>query len=503
MSTEQVPNATPVVASPPAPIGGLGELVGPQLDAPEVIQLAPASTETGPLSGILDHFGQRRLLVAADVVVCLLAVAWGTWYTADYRFSHASFAIALLASLGFAGLYRPRLSLSLLDIIPALVGAWLVAIGLGVTGQVIFAQVRWGGSLIVDWGALRVAAVTLVGLTLVRLLVFTVVKAVRTRGLVAHRTLIVGTPEASQRISDVLMEHHEYGLVPVGFLDESPPGPPGRSLRRLGRVDEVAHATEVHHAHIVIVGSSSLDEPDLLDRLRGWNRLRCDVFVVPRLSETHNIGRDTEDIWGIPLVRLRRASYRTVEWRFKRAMDIVVAASALVLLSPLMAAIAVAVRLEGGPGFLFRQERVGVGGGTFALLKFRSLRPIDDVESATHWNVAKDDRLGKVGKFLRKSSLDELPQLYNILRGDMSLVGPRPERPYFVQQYGDANRGYHARHRVPAGLTGWAQIHGLRGDTSIADRARFDNFYIENWSLWLDIKILIRTVTAVLRGSGG
>ncbi len=459
--------------------------------------------ERSRASGVLDQFGQRRLLLAADALVCLLALAWGTWYDSDYRFSHVSFVVALFLSLGVAGLYRPRLSLSLLDLLPTLVGSWLVAIGLGVIGQVIFARLRWGGELVVDWGALRVAAVTLVGLALGRAVVFAVVKAVRVRGIVAHRTLIVGTDKASDQIAQVLDEHHEYGLLPVGFLDESSSLSSGARLPLLGRVDELAEAVERHRARIVIVASSSLAELDLLDRLRGWNRLRCDVFVVPRLFETHSLGRDTEDIWGIPLVRLRRASYRTLEWRLKRALDVAFAGVALVLLAPLLAVIAAAVRLEGGRGILFRQERVGVGGGTFFLLKFRSLKPVDDTESATNWNIANDHRLGRVGKFLRKSSLDELPQLYNVVRGDMSLVGPRPERPFFVHQFGSENRGYHARHRVPAGLTGWAQIHGLRGNTSIADRAKFDNFYIENWSIWLDIKILIRTVTAVVRGAGG
>jgi lipopolysaccharide/colanic/teichoic acid biosynthesis glycosyltransferase len=135
-------------------------------------------------------------------------------------------------------------------------------------------------------------------------------------------------------------------------------------------------------------------------------------------------------------------------------------------------------------------------------MKFRSLTPADESESATQWSVAEDGRLGPVGAFLRRTSIDELPQLVNILRGEMSLVGPRPERPHFVDQFGEAYPRYVARHRVPSGLTGWAQIHGLRGDTSIADRARFDNHYIEDWSLWLDVKIMLRTLGAVLRGRG-
>ena len=135
-------------------------------------------------------------------------------------------------------------------------------------------------------------------------------------------------------------------------------------------------------------------------------------------------------------------------------------------------------------------------------MKSTSIRPDEDPEPQTNCNIPHDDRLGPVGKFLRKSSIDELPQLFNILRGEMSFVGPRPERPHFVQQFDLLYRGYNARHRVPSGLTGWAQVHGLRGDTSIDERARFDNFYIENWSLWLDLKILLRTAVSVFKAPG-
>ena len=177
-------------------------------------------------------------------------------------------------------------------------------------------------------------------------------------------------------------------------------------------------------------------------------------------------------------------------------------ALALVVLSPAAAACALAVRLEGGPGVIFRQERVGCDGVRFQLLKFRSMRPANEQESKTQWNIANDDRLGPVGRMLRITSLDELPQLFNILRGDMSLVGPRPERPHFVEEFGRAVPRLRGSAPGPCGLTGWAQIHGLRGDTSIEERARMDNFYIENWSLWLDFKILLRTSVSVFRAPG-
>ena len=168
---------------------------------------------------------------------------------------------------------------------------------------------------------------------------------------------------------------------------------------------------------------------------------------------------------------LQRRAYRTVEWKAKRLLDIIVSGVALALLSPLMVTIAVISRITDGPGIIFRQVRISTDGEPFEIMKFRSLRPASDEESATKWNVKNDDRMNGFGRFIRKTSIDELPQLFNILRGDMSLVGPRPERPHFVEEFGSEFRHYGARHRVPSGLTGWAQIHGLRGDTSIEERA--------------------------------
>ena len=189
-------------------------------------------------------------------------------------------------------------------------------------------------------------------------------------------------------------------------------------------------------------------------------------------------------------------------WMAKRAFDVVASLLAVVALSPVLAAIALAVRWEGGRGVIFRQIRVGQDGREFEVFKFRSMRPADPGESDVQWSIANDSRVGKVGRFIRRTSLDELPQLFNILRGEMTFVGPRPERPHFVARFGADIPQYEHRHRVPVGLTGLAQVSGLRGDTSIDDRARFDNFYIENWSLWLDVKVILRTVRHVLGPSG-
>jgi lipopolysaccharide/colanic/teichoic acid biosynthesis glycosyltransferase len=186
----------------------------------------------------------------------------------------------------------------------------------------------------------------------------------------------------------------------------------------------------------------------------------------------------------------------------KRVLDAVLSGSLLLLACPVLLVCAAVLRVMDGPGVLFRQERIGKDGRPFTLLKFRTHRPASAHEAATRWSVANEHEMSRFCQFLRRTSLDELPQLWNVCRGDMSLVGPRPERPYFVAKFSQTHPGYRERHRMPTGITGLAQIHGLRGDTSIEDRCRFDNAYIDNWSLWQDICILARTAVLFVRPTG-
>jgi len=235
--------------------------------------------------------------------------------------------------------------------------------------------------------------------------------------------------------------------------------------------------------------------------LRACDNHRVCVHIVPRFFELGVAPRspDTEHVWGIPLVRLRRAALRPGARRTKRAFDLVVGTTALVLLSPLMLATAILVRASGPGPVLFRQKRVGEGGKVVEVLKFRTM-PVNN-DSETTWTVEDDERLTRVGRFLRATSIDELPQLFNVLRGEMSIVGPRPERPFFVEQFDGSIPRYTDRHRLPGGMTGWAQVNHLRGDTSIEERARFDNHYIEHWSLWRDIVVVVKTVSTFFRRS--
>jgi exopolysaccharide biosynthesis polyprenyl glycosylphosphotransferase len=436
--------------------------------------------------------GIRPLVLATDLAACTLAAT----LTGIPATLAVVFTTMVLMGHSVMGLYKSRLSLSALDDCPRLVsGSAMAFSGTVLLGMLLESPVQPHG-----WAWF--AGLSTLLLIALRALAYAVVRWLRTTGRVAHRTLVVGSGAIGQELAQTLLAHPKYGLRPVGFLDAPRPPHHGLPLPVVGNLADLPRLLEDTSLRAVVLAYGRMGESDLVQLIRTSHRARCDVFVVPRLYEVHHVGHDMESVWGTPLVRLSRAAHRRVDWQMKRLLDIVLSFLAIVLVSPVMALCAAAVYREGGPGVIFRQVRVGCDGRRFSVMKFRTLRPVDETESRTNWNIAHDDRLGPVGRFLRKSSLDELPQLFNILKGDMSLVGPRPERPHFVEEFSLLYPSYSARDRVPCGLTGWAQVHGLRGDTSIADRAKFDNFYIENWSLWFDVKIMLRTVVALVRSPG-
>lgn len=399
------------------------------------------------------------------------------------------------------GLYRRRLSASALLELPALLGHALV---LWCTAAACFAALApWR---ILDWTVLATAvtAQTLTGCA-VRGAVHRLARATAARR--GQSTLIVGGGATAHQISAALYAHPAYGMRPVGLVETgaatdagSAAGDGSSVLPVLAAHEEIGRAviqTTVRHALFVGPGGATADDPSLV-------RLLGEYGVQLWLVDTSGPGRRTvsaDHLWGFAVRPLAVPGHRVSRWG-KRALDTSLAALVLIAAAPVMGLCALAVRISDGPGVIFRQERVGMDGRAFTLLKFRTLRPADDHESATRWSVARDHRMSGAGSLLRRTSLDELPQLWNVLRGDMSLVGPRPERPYFVTKFSGCHPGYRSRHRMPVGITGLAQISGLRGDTSIEDRARFDNHYIDSWSLWQDICILARTAGSLFRLGG-
>jgi exopolysaccharide biosynthesis polyprenyl glycosylphosphotransferase len=395
----------------------------------------------------------------------------------------------LLVALGFLGCYRPNLSPTL-----ATDAGRLVA-GIGVPLAIMAAIVGGPHAISLLRGGVAGGGALLGG----RLLCYGIVKRARARGEVFERTLIVGAGKVGVQVARTLQEHPEYGLVPVGFLDSF--HDTDLWLPVLGDASQLDEILTDYGIHRVIVAFGATREPDMVKILRACDRASVDIHVLPRFFElgVAPAGPDTDHLWGMPVVRMRRAAFRSSAWRTKRVIDAVSAAIALVVVSPVLATLAVVVKLSSRGPVFFRQKRVGQHGDVVEVLKFRSMR-INEA-SDTEW-VRNDDKVTWIGRIMRKTSLDELPQLINVLKGDMSLVGPRPERPHFADQFTTDIPGYGDRHRVPVGITGWAQVHGLRGDTSIEERARFDNEYIEHWSPWRDIVILARTAGEVVRGSG-
>jgi exopolysaccharide biosynthesis polyprenyl glycosylphosphotransferase len=322
--------------------------------------------------------------------------------------------------------------------------------------------------------------------------------------MLTDRTLVVGAGRVAVDLIRVLGRHPELGLRPLGLVDDIASWDAGAGeVPVLGRVADLPRLLGDLRIDRVVIAFGVAREEASVAVLRACVDASVDIYVLPRFFELGFAprGSDVEDIWGYPLVRLPRTVLRPSPRLAKRALDVTVAAALLIGLAPLYGAIALAVKVTSPGPVHFRQRRVGQHGQVVEIVKFRSMVENDDSE--TTWNVAGDSRITPLGRFLRDSSLDELPQLWTVIRGGMSLVGPRPERPYFADRFRDTVRHYDDRLRVPVGLTGLAQVRGLRGDTSIAERARLDNHYIENWSLGLDLRILAATVVALARDATG
>ncbi len=357
----------------------------------------------------------------------------------------------------------------------------------------ILAASRWGDGLGVTRMIDVVAIMQIVVLTFPLVLVGRVVSyrlatLARKRGYDLEDTLIVGSGPTGVEISEALLDNPEVGLVPCGFVDRFDSD---SELPTVGHPEDLPTVLASTGVRNVVIAFGGVPETELVGIVRRCHGLGVQFFMVPRLFElgvsAGNLGHEVD---GLPLVKVTTPDQRA--WRAKRWFDIVTSAILLVLAAPVMIACALAVKLTSRGPVFFRQVRVGIGARPFEILKFRTMRENDD--SSTQWTVDDDDRVTLVGKFLRPSHLDELPQLINVLRGDMSLVGPRPERPHFVEQFTAEVEGYEHRHRVPVGITGWAQVNGYWGDTSIERRARLDNRYIENWSIWRDLVIALRTL---------
>lgn len=315
----------------------------------------------------------------------------------------------------------------------------------------------------------------------------------RSRGYGEDRIIIVGTGEVAKLTLQRIAWSRRLGYHVVGIVD------PRNEMRKLaefpvlGAPEDLPHLIEKHNIDEVIIAMPEHGHREVVRVVGFCQRGRVSIKIFPDVFQFITEQATIDDLGGLPLLTVRDFAMRGYMLIFKRLLDIVGASIGLVLLSPGLLLTAILVKLESsGPAF-FVQERMGLDGHLIQMIKFRSMR-LDAEKSGPGWTVKDDPRRTRIGGFLRKVNLDEFPQLINVLLGEMSLVGPRPEQPYYVDQFRKEMPNYMQRHLLPSGMTGWAQVNGLRGDTSITERTKYDLWYIENWSLGLDITIIVRTL---------
>ncbi|WP_329134375.1 sugar transferase [Streptomyces sp. NBC_00670] len=474
------------------------------------------------------------LLLAVDAGAALLAAL-----VVDGTRGHPLFAGALLLGVltlnARAGLHRPPAVPVLLDELPAVCGRIAVSWCALAALTAAFAPAHAFSAHALVLGCALQSGASGAGRGTVHWL--------RRRTLVRRpgAALVAGDAATAQRVAAAFLRHPGCGLRPVGVVApaQSADGDDGLPVLTTGEEVRRAFIQNGVRAILFVRGAGErtgagthagadagpADPPLGTEHLAPARELAAagcalwEVDAAPWAYDVHpahaapytarapyaRSARDrTERLAGFVCRRLDAAGRgdRSLATEVKRALDVLVSGALLLFLSPLLLGCALVLRLSDGPGVVFRQERIGKDGRPFTLLKLRTHRPADAHEAATRWSVAGEAEMSRFCRFLRRSSLDELLQLWNVFRGDMSLVGPRPERPYFVRTFSQDHPGYAARHRMPVGITGLAQISGLRGDTSIEDRARFDNAYIDDWSLWQDVCILLRTAAALVRPTG-
>jgi Undecaprenyl-phosphate glucose phosphotransferase len=389
------------------------------------------------------------------------------------------------------GLYEPQRTGSPLREIAGVIGATAMGVVVLVAAS-FFVRGYYYSRLVI--GVFSVlSATSIIGF---RWMLRSTLRLLRRRGYNLRYVMVVGAGDLAKEVIDRLHAHPEAGLRVIGALSGDG-AQVGRRVAGVPVIGEYGAIKELLAKRRVdqVVLALPRDEHDHVEKvLRELDDEFVSVRMVPDLLHVMTLRSSVEDLDGLPTISLRDTPL--VGWAAvqKRVFDVVVGSLLLVLFSPLLAVVALAVRLTSGSPVLYRQKRMGLDGRVFDMLKFRTMRADAEKETGPVWTSPDDPRRTRLGAFLRSTSLDEWPQLINVVRGDMSLVGPRPERPVFIERFRREVPGYMLRHKVKAGLTGWAQVHGWRGDTSLHERIEHDIYYIQNWSLALDLRILVLTL---------
>ncbi|MBM2810019.1 MAG: putative glycosyltransferase [Chloroflexi bacterium] len=480
------------------------------IEAPETVEptvLPRRSHQPSPASHLL-----RTAYVMALVVgdVCAIAAAFFVAYQlrglseprptrispiGDYVPSLAFLVVSILITFALTRLYLPQRGASHVDRL----GSLFVAVTIGNVVAMALAAFTLRGLdvprliIVYAWG------LTIPFVWLARSSIEQLLRMARRRGLDPLPVLIVGARDGGNAVLHKIRGAPDLGYVPVGFVDDNPP--PNARMPVLGGLADLSEILFRYSVREVIVANPSLSQTEVLDVVTACDHARVNVKILPNVFHMVVKEASVSEFSGLPMMLVRDVSLRGWNLLIKRALDIVIGLVLLIALAPVLMLVALIVKITDprGPIF-FIQERVGIDGQPFPCVKFRSMR--EDAEAVTGpvWATADDDRTTPVGQFLRRFSIDELPQLVNVLLGDMSLVGPRPERPHFVQQFIRLIPRYEKRHQEKAGMTGWAQVNGLRGQSSIEERTLYDLFYVEHWSPAFDVKVLLKTVAAVIRG---
>jgi len=412
-------------------------------------------------------------------------------------------ALATPVAFQLQGIYRLRRGRSRVDDFFAILVGSILAVVLGVIST-LYVQAYWASEEAKAQGVYEVSQLVW-GLFLVLTVVFTYASRGAVRellerrwkaGIGLKRILIAGAGDLGRIVADRILQHRELGYQVVGFIDDRAGGDHigYRGLPLLGTLGEagdIAQRERIDHLYVAL----PLDEhAKLLDLMEITSRECIDVKVVPDLLQFIALRARLEDLDGLPIINVNDVPLQGFNTWVKRGIDVALSAATLTVLAVPVGIIAAVVKLSSTGPVFYRQERMGLDGKAFTVYKFRSM--YQDAEDSTGPIWARDDdpRATPVGRWLRRFDLDELPQFWNVLRGDMSIVGPRPERPFFVDQFKHRIPQYMLRHKVKAGITGWAQINGWRGNTSLEKRIEYDLYYIENWSVSLDLKIMWLTV---------
>lgn len=338
---------------------------------------------------------------------------------------------------------------------------------------------------------------TIVLITLGRLLHQLIRLYLKDRGIGRDRLLIVGSGEVARIILQRILWSPHLGYDVIGVVNGDGGESKMMGVPVLGTPEDLPDLIEKHHIHEVMVAVPEKGHREVMRIISYCERGRVSIKVFPDIFQFMASEVSIDDLGGLPLLSVRDTALRGYFLIFKRLMDLAGALLGLIIASPIMLLVAIAIKLESPGPVFFIQERMGLDGKPFPVIKFRSMRS-DAEKDGPGWTVQNDSRQTRLGTFIRKVDVDELPQLINVLLGEMSLVGPRPEQPHYVNMFRQDVPGYMERHREKAGMTGWAQVNGLRGDTSIVERTKYDLWYSENWSILLDIKILLRTLWQTL-----